>query len=87
MALTVTDPAADRTSRGNPHPEALAFVEELHRRFAGTRAELLAARVVKRERGGPDRHASTSCPKPPDVRDGDWKVAPAPPRCRTAVSR
>lgn len=58
-------------------PEALAFVEELSRRFDPTRRELLAARVVRRE------HVSRSgsldfLPETRAVRESSWQVADAP---------
>jgi malate synthase len=57
--------------------EALAFVAELHRRFDGTRRELLAARVERQARidGGelPD-----FLPETREIREGDWQVAPVP---------
>nr|WSX49083.1 malate synthase A [Streptomyces sp. NBC_00974] len=56
---------------------ALAFVAELHRRFAPRRAELLALRSERRA-----EIARTSTldflPDTAQVREGDWKVAPAP---------
>ncbi|MEU4356938.1 malate synthase A [Streptomyces virginiae] len=56
---------------------ALAFVAELHRRFAPRRAELLARRGERRA-----EIARTSTldflPDTAQVREGDWKVAPAP---------
>lgn len=56
---------------------ALAFVAELHRRFAPRRAELLALRGERRA-----EIARTSTldflPDTAQVREGDWKVAPAP---------
>ena len=58
-------------------PEALAFVAELHRRFAATRAELLAERRVTRERiaaGG----TLEFLPETREIREGDWHVASAP---------
>ncbi len=57
--------------------DALEFVTELHRRFAGTRRELLAARAARRERlaaGG----MLDFLPETREVREGDWRVAPAP---------
>ncbi|MGS0683747.1 malate synthase A [Nakamurella sp. GG22] len=58
-------------------PVALAFLEELHDRFATRRDELLAARQCRRDAvavGGPlDFLAETA-----DVRAGDWTVAPIP---------
>ena len=54
---------------------ALAFVEELQRRFGPDRERLLAARAERRARAvGLDFLPSTR-----EVRDGDWRVAPAPP--------
>jgi malate synthase len=57
--------------------EALEFLAELHRRFAPRRAELLGVREDNR------RQAATSgrldfLPETREVREGDWKVAPAP---------
>ncbi|MEU9148010.1 malate synthase A [Streptomyces sp. NPDC048349] len=56
---------------------ALAFVAELHRRFAPRRAELLARRGERRA-----EIARTSTldflPETAQIREGDWKVAPAP---------
>jgi malate synthase len=57
--------------------EALAFVAELHRRFAPRRAELLARRKERRDEiartGTLDFLADTA-----HVRAGDWKVAESP---------
>jgi malate synthase len=58
-------------------PDALAFVERLHRRFEPTRQGLLAKRAERQQafdKGAlPDFLAETV-----SVRSGDWKVAPAP---------
>ncbi|MGH8583908.1 MAG: malate synthase A [Gammaproteobacteria bacterium] len=58
-------------------PEALAFVEELVRRFGPRRKELLAIRVRRQQYfdagGVPDFLAETR-----HVREGDWTVAPIP---------
>ena len=48
MAITVTDPRPIDRAEEILTPKALAFIEELHKRFAGTRNELLEARAVKR---------------------------------------
>ncbi|HJY26371.1 MAG TPA: malate synthase A, partial [Actinomycetes bacterium] len=57
--------------------DALAFVGELHRRFASRRDELLQRRRERRDEvartGRLDFLADTK-----DVRDGDWTVAAAP---------
>ena len=67
----------------NPDPailsaDALAFVEELVKRFSGRIEERLAARVERQarfDRGErPDFLAETA-----EVRAGDWKVSPLPP--------
>ncbi|WP_026197465.1 malate synthase A [Sciscionella marina] len=59
-------------------PEALRFLAELHEAFAGTRAELLAARARRRaqvaETGRLDWLEETRT-----IREGQWQVAPAPP--------
>lgn len=56
---------------------ALAFLGELHRRFAPRRAELLARRKERREEiartGTLDFLADTA-----HIREGDWRVADAP---------
>jgi malate synthase len=58
-------------------PEALEFVASLQREFGRRREELLAARAERQARIAtgelPDFLAATQA-----VRDGDWKVAPAP---------
>ncbi|MCZ2403843.1 malate synthase A [Paenarthrobacter sp. Z7-10] len=77
MALSVTDPQPIDRAAEILTPEALAFIEALHRRFARTRAERLADRLAKRgevaRTGRLDFLAQTK-----DVRQGDWQVAPAP---------
>ncbi|KRE80841.1 malate synthase A [Arthrobacter sp. Soil762] len=77
MAITVTDRQPVARAEEILTPKALAFVEELHRRFAGTRNELLEARQAKR-----DGVARTSrldfLPETQEIRDGDWTVAEAP---------
>jgi malate synthase len=59
-------------------PDALMLVAALEREFGGARDELLAARAERQERilAGelPDFLEGTTA-----VRDGDWRVAPAPP--------
>ena len=57
--------------------DALAFIAELHRRFDGTRRELLSARAERQARldAGelPDFLEETR-----EIREGDWRVAPVP---------
>jgi malate synthase len=57
--------------------EALAFVAELHRRFDGERRELLAARLERQARIDAGE-LPDFLPETRDVREGDWRVAPAP---------
>ena len=74
--VTVSGPEVERSAEILTD-EALEFVAQLHRRFADRRAELLAARAVRRDEvsrsGRLDFLAETA-----DVRDGDWRVVPAP---------
>ena len=57
--------------------DALAFVEELHRRFDPRRRELLAARGGRRDRiAGGER--LDFLPETREVRESDWRVPPAP---------
>ncbi|WP_170315580.1 malate synthase A [Nakamurella deserti] len=56
---------------------ALAFLEALHRRFAGRRRELLDLRQVRRETVA--LHGTLDfLPETAEVRSGDWRVAPIP---------
>ena len=58
-------------------PEALDLLVELHRRFDGTRQQLLTARRARQKRFDagelPDFRADTRA-----IREGDWKVAEVP---------
>ena len=73
MALTVTDPQPIERAEEILTPKALAFVEELHKRFAGTRSELLAARAAKREEVARTGKLDF-LPETKEIRDGDWKM-------------
>ncbi len=77
MALTVSAHRPVDRAEEILTPEALAFIEELHQRFATTRGELLKARAAKR-----DDVARTGrldfLPETRDIREGNWTVAPAP---------
>lgn len=77
QAISVTDLSPIPRANEILTEEALEFVAELNRRFNPARQELLAARVVKRE-----EVAATGklefLRETVSVRDGDWKVAPAP---------
>ncbi|MFD1212286.1 malate synthase A [Arthrobacter sp. GCM10027362] len=81
MALTLTDPQPVAGAEKILTPAALDFVEQLHRKFAATRDELLAERVTARRQAAA---AGTLdfLPETRHVREGDWQVAPAPERLR-----
>ncbi|MBP2338550.1 malate synthase [Saccharothrix coeruleofusca] len=51
-------------------PDALEFLAMLHRSFAATRDELLARRA--------ERHPLGFLPETAEVRESEWRVAPAP---------
>ncbi|PWC04917.1 malate synthase A [Agromyces badenianii] len=57
--------------------EALAFVEELHRRFDQRRRELLAARHERRERVARGEQLDF-LPETRSIRERDWRVPPPP---------
>ena len=68
---------AGTAHRRNPHPDALAFLADLHRRFNARRRALLARRAERQKLFDagelPDFLADTSA-----IREGDWSVAPIP---------
>lgn len=78
MTITHNTPQGLATAEEILSDEALAFVEALHEKFADRREELLEARETAREKA-----ASTGSldflPETREVREGEWKVAPAPP--------
>ncbi len=86
MAITVTDSRRSIAPRKSSPPKALAFIEELHKRFAGTRNELLEARGVKRQKVA-DTSRLDFLPETQEIRDGDWKSPRHRQLCRTAASR
>ena len=57
--------------------EALAFVAKLHRKFEGTRRELIARRVLRQAELDAGR-LPDFLPETAAVRAGDWKIAPLP---------
>ncbi len=73
--------AVDRREAAIASPEALAFVARLNETFAPARAQILAARDL-RQKNEFDRGVLPSFRTAPTansaVRDGGWKVAPAP---------
>ena len=78
MTLELTDPRPVDRAEEILSPDALAFLEALHQRFARRRDELLAARGKRRAEaartGRLDLLDDTR-----EVREADWQVAPAPP--------
>ncbi|WP_022886899.1 malate synthase A [Glaciibacter superstes] len=58
-------------------PDALRFIEKLHREFADRRAERLAARAVVREEVARTGRLDF-LPETAAIREGSWRVAPAP---------
>lgn len=77
MALTISAHRPVDRAEEILTPEALAFIEELHQRFAATRGDLLKARAVKREEVARTGRLDF-LPETRDIREGDWTVAPAP---------
>ncbi|MGB9033976.1 MAG: malate synthase A [Paeniglutamicibacter sp.] len=77
MSITLTHTPAVAKADEILSPEALAFVEKLHEKFASTRETLLEARTAARaevaKTGTLDFDPATA-----EIRNGDWKVAPAP---------
>jgi malate synthase len=59
--------------------EALAFVAELHTRFDDRRRELLQRRAERRARFAQGEMLDF-IPDTKEIREGDWQVAPAPPK-------
>ncbi len=78
MTLELTDHRPVDRAEQILSPDALAFLEALHQRFAGRRDALLATRREQRAQasrtGRLDFLDETA-----KVRDSDWQVAPAPP--------
>lgn len=78
MAIEVTDPNPAEGAGTILTPEALAFIEDLHHRFAPTRNDLLAARTARREAIAAGESLDF-LPDTAEIREGNWQVAPAPP--------
>src|SRR5216683_1562016 len=77
MAAGIAVEKTSRESKAILTPEALSFVEKLHRQFNPRREELLrqrARRQTELESGKP----FTFLPETEKVRRDDWRVAPAP---------
>ncbi|MCX6497549.1 MAG: malate synthase A [Arthrobacter sp.] len=76
-AYVLTDPEPIVRAGEILTAEALAFVVDLHRRFAGTRTELLKARTARREDVA--RTGSLDfLPETRGIRNDEWQVAAAP---------
>ena len=75
-AVKITGPATPSAERVLT-ADALRFLAELHRRFEPRRQELLQRRVERQQQitagALPD-----FLPETREVREGDWRVAPAP---------
>ena len=78
MAIDVSDLSPAEGAEQILTPDALAFIEELHRRFRAARDERLAARTERRSRIA-SGESLDFLPETADVRAGNWTVAPAPP--------
>ncbi len=74
--VTLLGPEIDRSAEILT-PEAVNFVAGLHRRFAGRRDELLAARSRRRAQAAREGRLDF-LPQSADIRAADWTVAPAP---------
>jgi malate synthase len=77
MSIELTDAAPVKRAEEILTPDALAFVEQLHSRFAARRGELLAARVGNREKAAAAKSLDF-LPETAEIRSGDWQVGPAP---------
>ena len=77
MSITLTHTPSVAKADEILSAEALAFVQKLHEKFASTRGRLLEARTTARaevaKTGTLDFDPATA-----QIRNGDWKVAPAP---------
>ena len=77
MAIEVSDLSPAEGAEKILTPDALAFIEELHRRFQPERKAQLDARVERRNRIAAGESLDF-LPETAQVREGNWTVAPAP---------
>ncbi|WP_309132145.1 malate synthase A [Brevibacterium sp.] len=77
MSIEITQPYEVAGSETILTAEALAFVEELHQKFAPKRNELLAARKDA-QKAASETGSLDFLPETAEIRSGDWKVAEAP---------
>jgi malate synthase len=76
MGVTINGPEIARADEILT-PDAVAFVADLHRRFAGRRDELLAERTRRREQAARSGRLDFR-PETAGIRAADWTVAAAP---------
>ena len=76
--VRVEGPAVER-SEEILTPEALEFVADLQTRFGAHRDALLEARATRRAEIAAARRIDFR-PETAEIRDGDWRVPPAPAR-------
>lgn len=81
MSITLTNPLPVDRAEEILTPEALAFVEKLHQKFAAPRRERLAARAVRRQEVAQTGKLDF-LPETAFIREGDWTVASAPAQLR-----
>ena len=77
MSITHTTPENVAAADQILSDEALAFVEALHQKFGDRREELLGKRETVRRQAA-ETGTMNFLPETSEVREGDWKVAPAP---------
>lgn len=77
MTVSLKDPALIPRSEQIFTPEALHYVEKLHREFAVRPNELLAARRLRRDEVARTGRLDFQ-PEIAAIRDEHWSVAPAP---------
>lgn len=77
MTITVKEPYEVPDSESILTEDALAFIEELHAEFAGTRRELLDARTTAQEQAA-ETGTMEFPPETAEVRAGEWTVAEQP---------
>ena len=80
MTITMTDHTEMDRADEILTPEALAFLEKLHRRFAARRNDLLRARATARQ-AAVKAGTMDFLPETKHIRESDWTVAPAPENC------
>ncbi|HET9649724.1 MAG TPA: malate synthase A [Microlunatus sp.] len=77
MSIELTDAVPIARAEEILTSDALAFVEQLHQKFADRRNELLAARVGRRAKAAAAKSLDF-LPETAQIREGEWQVAPSP---------